>query len=342
MRLEMQTKQEVMKTTPILPHIPLQPFTLTTRRRTRVLAVAPSILAIVAVASIVQAQSDDFNDGNDNGWFQYNPLQKFGIRSTFTFPDGGYRIQTLDPTGMEANPGRAGSIRTDVAYTDFYVTVDLVNWKDDTQQAFGLLGRVGTPGLQQTTGYAFTYERGSGVTPTSGDFDISVITNEAPSQLPTGESSYHLDPSKDYRFVFKGKGTILEGLVYELPNTKTPVLHLTTSDATYPSGYCGLVVYDNSGGNGVTDTTFDNYFALPEEPPVLSIQYFPAELGLFVTWPAMFTGYQLESTPVLPALEWTEEPDVFVEGEVYKHIEASDFGDKFFRLKKNLTPAPAR
>ena len=104
------------------------------------------------------------------------------------------------------------------------------------------------------------------------------------------------------------------------------------------------MLYDNtSGGTGRTDATFDNYLALPEEPPRLSIQWFPEVGWLQVSWPISFTGYILESTLALPASEsdWIEQLDVWPEGSIYTHVELPSPGTKFFRLKKPL-PALGR
>jgi hypothetical protein len=302
-------------------------------------AAAAVATALLLWPGPVQAQLDDFNDGNDDGWQRYSPLAPFGLPGVFSFPNGGYRIETRIPSGMPDNPGRAGSIRTNVVLTDFYIAVDVVNWKDDVQQVFGLLARIGNIGLGQTTGYAFTYDRGSGVTPTSGDFDISRIDGEVPTTIDRGPSGYHLNPAKDYRFVFIGKGPNLEGRVYELPNIETPVLTITATDSTYPSGYGGLVVYDNTGGKGVTDATFDNYLALPEEPPRLKYLIIRETEELQVFWPVTFTGYILESSPVLPATEWTQE-EVFEGPQFFYHWEGSNLGNKFFRLRKPMPGWP--
>jgi hypothetical protein len=295
--------------------------------------VAVACAGLIA-SDAARAQTDNFDDHNDNGWTQYSPLAPFGVTTLFTFPNGGYRIQTTVPTGSGDNPGRAGTLRTDVIYSDFYVSVDVVDWKDDTRQAFGLLARIETPGLGTTTGYAFTYERGSGVTPTSGDLDISRLDGEAPHGVQTGPSAIHLDPSKDYRFVFLGQGPVLEGRIYELPNVMTPLITISGSDTTYASGSCGMVIYDNTGGNGVTDATFDNYFADREEPPHLSATLDPSFGEIEVSWPLTIANYVLEFSRVLPATTWTVEPDVVQLGDRNFHRSDASTGTKFFRLRK--------
>lgn len=302
-----------------------------------------------------QFQSDDFNDGNDTlpspGWFRYDPLAMFGLNATYSFPNGGYRLQTAYVTGQAANPGRAGTVRPEV-YSDFYVSVDIVNWDDSLPQSAGLLARIGTPGLQATTGYAFTWDRGNPTNPATGDVDISRITGEAPSGVSvTGRDAIHFQPGKTYRLVFIGRGPTLEGRVYELPDTTTPVITVVGSDATYPSGQNGMVVFDNSGGRFPTDTTFDNYYATDIEPPRIKVTaqpFFEYELS----WPAETSAYEasayvLQSSTVLPgtALDWTNvEPSLVTFSEdrfVYTmqtDPTAGGLPQRYFRL---FRPAPA-
>jgi hypothetical protein len=252
----------------------------------------------------VCAQLDDFDDGDDAGWMHYSPLGPFGVPGNFGFTNGAYRIRTTAFTGDPDNPGRAGGIRSEV-YSDFYIAVDVVNWDDSVTQAFGILARIETPGLGTTTGYAFTWSRGT--EEASGDVDISTITGEAPDGVTvTGEDNLYLEPGKQYRFVFIGRGDTLEGRVYELPDTLQPKVTVTGVDATYPSGGTGLVVYDNSDeANMTTDATFDNYFVTVEEPPRLS---FSESFGEFiVAWPRRYEGYTLQSSMRLgPNAVWTD------------------------------------
>lgn len=289
------------------------------------------------------SQSDDFNDGNDTGWFRYDPLAQFGLAATYSFPNGGYRLQTTYVTGQAANPGRAGTVRPEV-YSNFYVSVDIVNWDDTLPQSAGLLARIGTPGLQATTGYAFTWDRGNPTNPAAGDVDISRITGEAPSGVTvTGSDAIHLQPGKTYRMVFIGRGATLEGRVYELPNTTTPVITVVGSDSTYPSGQNGMVVFDNSGGRFATDTTFDNFYAADYwvvEPPRITMT--KGDFGEYeLSWPVDASGFVLQSSNVLPgtAEDWTN----LDTGDRYAYTMETDpltggLPQRFFRL---FRPAPA-
>jgi len=276
---------------------------------------ALAICAIFSCAPLLSHgqlfQSDNFNDGNDSGWTRYDALAPLGLNATYSFPDGGYRIQTTYTTGVQQNPGRSGTVHPGV-YSDFYVAVDVVNWDDTLPQSFGLLARVQTPGLQTTTGYAFTWDRGNPTNATAGDLDISSITGEAPSNVTTGPSGFRMEPGRKYRMVFVGRGSALEGRLYETSDLVNPLIVIQGTDTTYSSGQNGMVVFDNSGGRFPTDATFDNFYATDIEPP--RIRTTPVGFGAYeLAWPREAAAFELQSSTVFPGAEtdWTAVPGVF-------------------------------
>jgi hypothetical protein len=215
------------------------------------LVAALAAVLLLAAAPVARGQSDNFNDGNDTGWSRYSPLGVVGAPATFSFPNGGYRIQApTSPDPGQFGPARAGSFRQDATYSQFYVSVDMVDWDNTLDQAFGILARVSTPGLGTTDGYAFSYS-------VDGSIDISLVNNEAPTGL--GDANVMLDPAQDYRLVFEGNGPELVGRVFDLRDLITPVATATGNDATYASGIAGVFIFDNSGGGQPADATFDNY-----------------------------------------------------------------------------------
>jgi hypothetical protein len=220
-----------------------------------------TLIALIALAAApaARAQSDDFNDGNDTGWTRSSPLGPFGAGGTFTFPAGGYRIQApASPSRVDPNdlgPGRAGSFLTGNSYGAFAVAVDVVNWDNALNQAFGILARTANLGLGTTRGYAFTYA-------TNGSIDITRVTNEATTNLAT--ASITLNPTHDYRLVFTGDDTgLLVGNVYDLAAPATSIATAFITDTTYTSGFNGIFVFDNTAApaSNPADATFDNYFA---------------------------------------------------------------------------------
>jgi hypothetical protein len=292
-------------------------------------------LLAFCIPARTHAQTDDFNDGNDTGWLRYNPV---GV-GTWSFPNGGCRLQAAS-TGNPQNPGRAGSVRNDTVYTNFYISIDITNWNNDVSQSAGILARISDPGLLTTDGYAFTWDRGNATNATSGDVDISRIDNEAPTGLTvSGSDAIHFTPGRTYRLVFIGIDATLEGRIYEHPNLTNPVIRVVASDTTHTAGKGGLVVYANNT-NATPDTTFDNYFAAESEPivpPNLMIERVTAD-ALAITWATNATGFTLQFTPNLSAnpRTWTDVPftEIFEEDGRYRYFEFTSGAPLFFRLRR--------
>lgn len=298
-------------------------------------------LGILAAAPVALAQSDDFNDGNDTGWERYDPIGSvLGPQATWSFPGGNtYRLQTaISPLPGTVGPGRAASLRPEI-YTDFYVSMDLVNWNNSLDQAIGLLARVNDAGLGTTDGYGFTYQV------LDKDVDITRIVNEAGPAVPLSPTSgaITLVPGKSYRFEFFGRGTTLTGRIYELPNITTPIIEVTGTDSVpdpadslHISGKSGVIVFDNSSGRMVTDATWDNYFATDVEPPRIRME--DQGFGdIRLLWPTSATGFKLQCSDTLPGSEWATIPDDFISMvglDQFAYYTSSAAGNKFFRLQR--------
>ena len=204
--------------------------------------------------------SDDFNDGNDQGWTHFDPLAPFAAGGTFTVPAGAYRIQAPpSPDQGALGPGRAGSLRFDATYADFFISVDVVDWVDTADQAFGLLSRIRETGLGTTDGYGFLY------VPVDRNFEMERFDNEVDTRIGA-IIDLTLDPARDYRITFAGTGSSLTGEVFDLADLATPLISLTATDATYTNGVAGLIVADASSGGVMSDATFDNYYSTVPEP----------------------------------------------------------------------------
>ncbi len=269
-----------------------------------------TVAAFAAVSSLM-AQSDNFDDGNDTGWTRYDPLSALGAPfAQFTFPNGAYRIQALaSPDPVNAGQARAGSFRTDVSYSDFYVSVDIKEWHLQLDQAFGLFGRARNIGLGQTDGYVFNYNPKNSAQ--SGQIQINRVDDEGAETLATFDVT--LDPVlNDYQIVFKGVGGLLTGQIFKKATPPVPIALLTATDTTYADGFCGVFVFDLTGP-GTADATFENYVAAATEPPNLptaptiagatlvngELRFgFPAQAGF---------SYQVQKANTLPAvaLDWT-------------------------------------
>lgn len=219
-----------------------------------------SVLAIISLP--VVAQEFDFNSGNDAGLTRYDPLSGFGLGATYSFPGGDtYRIQapSTAPLTGTVGPARAGAY-SGVSYDDFTVSVDLVDWDAGLGQGIGLLGRGNNIGLGTSDGYVFFYF------PAFQQVAINRIDNESATVLPSPENPLvALNPALDYRLVFTGQGAALEGRIFALSDLSTPLVTVTATDATYGSGFGGVLVAGTlAAPASATDATFDNLRVVPE------------------------------------------------------------------------------
>jgi hypothetical protein len=140
------------------------------------------------------------------------------------------------------------------------VSVDLIDWDDTLDQAFGPFARTSNFVPGGLNGYVFTYS------PADGSLDISILNSEAPSNIGPGLELNNPKPdpaTSDYRIVFMGSGDKLRGQMFDLA---APGLPLATLDrqqaetAVYASGMSGLINADTRDPEGLrADTTFDNY-----------------------------------------------------------------------------------
>jgi hypothetical protein len=208
--------------------------------------------------------------------------------------------------------------------------MDIVNWDTNVNQAFGILARVTQIGLGTSDGYAMTWDAGG------RDLDISRFTDEAPTGAAgqsSGGDQADLVSGRIYRMVFSGKGSQLFGEIYELPDLNTPLARVTADDPTYPSGVAGVIVYDNSSAQtGTTDTTFDNYFALPFQPPRLRVEPQPYQ-EFIISWPTDPTNYVLQFCTEL-GVNWTDITQDITEADGRRSYYDNSYLEKrFYRLR---------
>lgn len=246
-----------------------------------------ALLLTLALPLASQAQSDNFDAGTlDAAWkrSQFNPALV-----NLSFPDSGsgkaLRIQASPVP--DAAPAAAMIYRDDV-YTDFYVSVDMVDWPStDLNQAVVLLARATlSANPATTTGVILNYDTSQyGQNPTDrrqGQLQINMITNNPPFATKTiAVAEVTLQPGRPYRFVFQGVGSKYTGQVYDLHDLTQPVVQIESDDeiqGTQPgggnvifeggfkSGVCGLLSFSRQGTVGLTDVTLDNYYAGPSNP----------------------------------------------------------------------------
>ena len=305
--------------------------------RTALLTLA---LALVAPANL-QAQRDDFDDGNDVEWLQYDPLSsQVGVpQNTWTFPSGKYRLQAAPTPNPAGGPGRVGSLRQDVSYSNFHLEVDVLDWNPSRTNALGLIARVQpNPAFFALNGYIFGY--------VTGDNYLALVrvdserTRGIAGSLPF---PIVLTPGHGYRLTFTGKDTQMTGRLYDLSDLDHPLAEVPATDSTYSSGTAGLIAFSVNGGSfGPVDVTFDNYAGTDRARPRLQMELSEFTFNqVVVRWPQFEgEGYTLQSanSPAADAT-WTDVTnDIVPEGENFLHDAGPPIANTFFRLKKTVTP----
>lgn len=219
----------------------------------------PTILAAVWLACIgASAQIDDFDDGDDADWARVEPLAAVGVATTYSFPNGNsYRFTTPSPGNPAFGQARGGSLRTDVSYTDFYISVDIADFAEGLDQNMGLLARVTDPGIGTLNGYAVTYNAND------GNMFLTIVTDEAGENIDEVEVT--ADPAKDLRLIFQGVGSDIRADLYHSDDLNNPIGSLQMTDSTFASGLCGVFTVSDSLTEAI-DVTFDNYFAAETAP----------------------------------------------------------------------------
>jgi len=305
--------------------------------------------------------TDDFNDGNDTtpvpGWLREDPIAQAGIPpacypgATFTFPSGGYRLFSPVPCDTAAGSPRVSSLRAESIWSDFYISLDVLNWDNTIRELFGIAARINTPGPGTTGGYLLTWEEGSTALPnsTGGDFDLLRIQGEGrteafqmESNIPGQNSGIHLTNGVSYRFVYIAKGFNFEARIYQLPETTTPVKRLFAIDtlSMFPNGYVGVIVADHPSDSTphACWTTFDNFYVAAAEP---RLTFDRSSGNAAVSWSASLDGiWVLESSSRLDfGAVWTEitaDQITFLSGQRI-HMATTPMAsnaDTYYRLRK--------
>ena len=220
-----------------------------------------------------QGFSDNYDDGNDQGWTRYDVLRQVepSIAGTFSFPGGNtYKIETLGNYSIPGvGGGRAGSLVTGSNYPDFRISVDIVDWRNDREYVMGPIARATTPGLGTTDGYLLIMNTND------TDFELLRIEGEAPNGDELENVQIEMPADADFRIVFTGLGNQLTASVYDIANLNTPLGAFAVDAANYdplPSpppyttGAVGLIVAQADQADDVPvgegppyAATFDNF-----------------------------------------------------------------------------------
>ena len=235
------------------------------------------VALLLSPASVlgVDVFTDNFDDGNDDGWTHFG-LESIGFPAPgYEFPDdifGGkaYRIATPAPPVPDAGPGRAFTFLENHPLSDFFIEADLLDWDNELDQAFGFLIRADNIALGQTTGYVVNYDpqQESGG---RGQFQINRVVGEA-SDETIAAGNVTLQPGENYRMIAMGEGGVLTASIYSLDDLIEPIVSITAIDETFSTGKFGFFNFSRVDAEDYTNaqigraaSTFDN-FRLNDNP----------------------------------------------------------------------------
>lgn len=288
----------------------------------------------------LEAQVDNFSDGDDVGWINYDPFFMAGLGSRVTFdPSGGtYRLTSLaSPNPLAIGPARGASFR-DVVYADFCVSVDVPVYDAGLEQAFGILARVAAnPAPGAVFGYAMTYH------PIDNDIQITRLDNEQVTEISDWVVLSEPPASGVLRLVFFGVGDRLVGRAYDAGNPVFPLAETVITDATHASGVCGLVIFDNTDlADQTADATFDNYRAGSGMPEELRIEKGAVAGEVKLCWEFPFFAHDLEQSVDMDIWDWSTflaEVPVYTNGTFCHTATVTEGGPRnFFRLSREPLP----
>ena len=230
-----------------------------TMKTLRVTLLYLGIMSLMAIS--LQSQSDDFDDGNDDGWTKVNTLAGQGVPASWGFPNGNSYSIAMEGHGIEPlGQPRAGSFIQDIIYQNFYMAVDII-FDPSIDQNMGVLARVKEPGLQTLDGYGAVYNPRDA--DPGGRLYILNINDEAGTVMAQADIEGEVE--ENFRLVFRGKGPELKTQLYTQSDLLNPVAMVEVFDESHESGFLGVFSVSDDVSVPI-DVTFDNYIAAEEEP----------------------------------------------------------------------------
>jgi hypothetical protein len=184
---------------------------------------------------------------------------------TWNASTGQYRMTA--PNNGVSGLGFVGSY-VQPMFTNTTAAADIVSFIDGSSQGavFGVAARLnGSNAVGLLTGYALAYE------PFASGGLGEIVLDRIDSGVNLTELAalqVTLDPTRDYTFVLDIQGSQLHGQVFEIGGGLMG--EVFANDATYPSGFSGLIGYSQNPLPTV-DVTWDNFRANVPAPATCTL-----------------------------------------------------------------------
>jgi hypothetical protein len=229
-------------------------------------SVVLGVMTVLAAPALGQV-FDDFSDLEDTSNPQWSHLNVWlaSTGQTWDASTGQYRMTA--PNNGASGFGFVGSY-VQPMFTNTTVAADIVSFVDGPSQGavFGVAARLnGINVVGGLTGYTLAYEPFA--VGGEGELVLNRI-NPGASLTQLGGLPVTLDPARDYTFVLDIQGSLMHGQVFEIGGGL--VGEVFANDATYPSGFSGLIGYSQTPLPPV-DVTWDNYRANVPAPATCTL-----------------------------------------------------------------------
>ena len=241
--------------------------------------VASVILAIGSVATAQIQLTDNFDDGNIDDWQMFDPIGfQLGEPHARAIPtDGAVRLDAPATPDPALGPTAFAMFRPELVFTDFLMSVDVLDDNSDKGTVYGLAARTQEPFVSYLLLVGNT---DPDVEPfPAGKNAFSILRLDGIDENGLGievVDEVFFDLSEDVeqlKLVFRGEGSNLSGELFDLANPDTPLITLSGSDATYTAGY-SEVVAGSAAPEGVVpffgssaDSVVDNFSLVATQVP---------------------------------------------------------------------------
>ena len=249
----------------------------------RILLLMACVVLVLGANAFAQINfTDNFDDGNIDGWTLFDPIG-FALgepHAEVTFPDGTVRLN--GPPHPAFGSGAAAINRPGVVFSDFEETIDIVENNSSVDGFIGLGARTREP----FHGYFLGFAAIPPGAPASNV--VSLTRSDGPGGIVVLDEVFIDDLPRDgLRLVFAGEGNTLTGNIFNLADLTTPLVTLTAEDATYPVGYGEFFTFGGTPPppappnlESFGNARFDNYSLVATVPEPSSMMLSIGGFGL--------------------------------------------------------------
>ena len=232
----------------------------------------PTIVLIMNANLLAQIDfTDNFDDGNIDDWQMFDPIAfQLGEPHSRAIPtDGAVRLDAPATPDPALGPTAFAMFRPELIFSDFDMSVDVLEDNSDKGTVYGLAARTQMPFVSYLLLVGNTDPE---VEPfPAGRNALSILRLDGVSEeglaFEVLDEVYFDLPEEveQLKLVFQGKDSNLSGELFDLANPGAPLVTVAGSDAAYATGYSEIVAGSAAPAGGMpffgssTDIVVDNF-----------------------------------------------------------------------------------